>query len=232
MTTTEPTPTTLYRFFDAANRLLYVGIAGNPGRRFSEHGKDKGWWTNVARSTMEHFATRDAALTAERAAIIDEKPVHNVVHNRGHRTPTPEPRCQWACFGCGVHIVDGSGYLEIEGRSAPLGSGQAPTSIAEQIQSMRVNAGAATLELFQADLTKADPERRWSCWHRACDPDPTGTHYWIAVERVRTQPQLREWTRHLNEKRWIAGTNWWAVDLLQSGGLGYSADLLAQMTAL
>ena len=78
--------TTLYRFFDADDQLLYVGIAGNPGRRFHQHanGPDgKPWWGQVTRSTMEHFATREAAAAAEVAAIVAERPLHNVVHNKG-----------------------------------------------------------------------------------------------------------------------------------------------------
>lgn len=81
--------TTLYRFFDAEDRLLYIGIAGNPGRRFHEHGKDKDWWPTVVRSTMEHHKTREAALIAERKAILTEHPIYNVVHNHtpGELTP-------------------------------------------------------------------------------------------------------------------------------------------------
>ena len=83
--------TTLYRFFDADDRLLYVGIAGNPGRRFHQHanGPDgKPWWSHVARSTMEHFDTREEAAAAEVAAIVTEHPLHNVAHNNGTGTNT------------------------------------------------------------------------------------------------------------------------------------------------
>ena len=37
-------PTCLYRVHDAQGGLLYVGIAGNPGRRFQEHAGTKPWW--------------------------------------------------------------------------------------------------------------------------------------------------------------------------------------------
>lgn len=87
-------PTTLYRFFDERDQLLYVGIAGNPGRRFDQHAKGpdgKPWWPRVVRSTMEHFDTREAALAAEAAAIITEGPLHNVVHNRNPGVPLPRP---------------------------------------------------------------------------------------------------------------------------------------------
>lgn len=80
--------TTLYRFFDQDDRLLYVGIAGNPARRAHEHSKAKPWWSDVARSTMEHFATREEAAAAEVAAIVTEAPLHNVIHNVGAKPRT------------------------------------------------------------------------------------------------------------------------------------------------
>lgn len=74
-------PTTLYRMSDDKGDLLYVGIAGNPGRRFEQHRKDKPWWGEVAAITLEHYPTRAIALEAEEAAIKHEAPRHNVVHN-------------------------------------------------------------------------------------------------------------------------------------------------------
>ena len=70
--------TTVYRLFDADGVLLYVGISGNPGRRFNEHSGDKAWWPQVARAEMEHFAEREEAEYEERIAIQYERPVHNV----------------------------------------------------------------------------------------------------------------------------------------------------------
>lgn len=61
--------TTLYRLYDADGGLLYIGIAGNPGRRFEQHAGDKPWWGQVARTELAHYPTRAEALDAERAAI-------------------------------------------------------------------------------------------------------------------------------------------------------------------
>jgi predicted GIY-YIG superfamily endonuclease len=95
-------PTTLYRLFSDDGALLYVGIAGNPGRRFEQHRKDKPWWGQVAEIKLEHFQTRTAALTAETAAIKAERPRHNVVGNRGnHRTVTPSPGWSFASLKSG-----------------------------------------------------------------------------------------------------------------------------------
>jgi hypothetical protein len=81
--------TTLYRFYNTADELLYVGISEKGPERWKAHRKDKPWWTDVARTTTEHYDTRTEALDAERAAIIAEKPKHNVVHNRAVKVPIP-----------------------------------------------------------------------------------------------------------------------------------------------
>lgn len=82
------TPTTLYRFFAADGDLLYVGITVNGRGRWHNHAADKAWWSDVVGGTIEHHPSRDVALAAETAAIIAERPRHNVVHNRS-RPPRP-----------------------------------------------------------------------------------------------------------------------------------------------
>lgn len=78
-------PTTLYRFFDAEGALLYVGITGRGPRRWVEHAAEKPWWSEVARTSTTHYATRSAALQAETDAIRSERPRHNL-------TPTYTPK--------------------------------------------------------------------------------------------------------------------------------------------
>ncbi len=80
--------TTLYRFYNNDDELLYVGISEKGPERWKAHRKDKPWWTDVARTTTHHYDTRTEALDAERAAIIAEKPKHNVVHNRQRAATT------------------------------------------------------------------------------------------------------------------------------------------------
>jgi hypothetical protein len=75
-------PCDLYRFYDASGQLLYVGISLHAAQRASEHRKDKAWWSDVARMEVQHLPTRHAALDAERTAIVNERPLHNVVHNQ------------------------------------------------------------------------------------------------------------------------------------------------------
>jgi hypothetical protein len=90
--------TTLYRFYGYASVgsgkhptdlvpdvLLYVGITGNPGRRFQDHAKTKGWFSDVTHATIEHFRNRQEAEAAERVAIIEERPKYNVTHSGKQR---------------------------------------------------------------------------------------------------------------------------------------------------
>lgn len=101
-------PTTLYRLRDAADTLLYVGIAGNPGRRFEQHRADKPWWGNVTHIALEHHPTREAALEAETVAIRTENPLHNIA-GRDPSTDAPIPAWQHRPLPNGA-------YLDIEDR--------------------------------------------------------------------------------------------------------------------
>jgi len=74
----EPTPTKLYRHFDAEGALLYVGVSLNAVVRLAQHKKQSHWFDSIAKITIESFATRDEALEAETKAIQEEKPKHNI----------------------------------------------------------------------------------------------------------------------------------------------------------
>ncbi|GHJ55660.1 hypothetical protein Nm8I071_49670 [Nonomuraea sp. TT08I-71] len=74
-------PHALYRFFDRADVLLYVGITADLPQRMGGHRGEKPWWSQVTRVNVEHFATRKAALAAETIAIKDEKPLYNIQGN-------------------------------------------------------------------------------------------------------------------------------------------------------
>ncbi len=78
---------TLYRCFDAAGVLLYVGITGNPYRRWEDHSSTKAWWTAVRRIAVEHFNDAAGLVLAERRAIRLERPMHNVAHRPSDSRP-------------------------------------------------------------------------------------------------------------------------------------------------
>lgn len=94
--------TALYRFFDVSGALLYVGITGQPGERFSLHLRKAQWWGEVATMRMEWLPSRAKAFRAEAMAIAAEKPVYNLSHNpeviRGIRRDAGRP--------CYIKIVD------------------------------------------------------------------------------------------------------------------------------
>jgi predicted GIY-YIG superfamily endonuclease len=80
-------PHVLYRYFDADDNLLYVGITNSPLSRMSQHLRDKGWFAKAARTTYEHFTTRDELEKAELKAIQSEKPKYNIA---GTVAPPPK----------------------------------------------------------------------------------------------------------------------------------------------
>jgi Arm DNA-binding domain len=81
----------LYRHYNPNGDLMYVGISLEPFRRQDTHIKGAAWRHMIHRILIEPFATREEALAAEQAAIRNEFPRFNAVHNR-HRHPVQELR--------------------------------------------------------------------------------------------------------------------------------------------
>lgn len=80
----EPFPdnlVALYRWYDADDALLYIGISKCPRIRANDHRVGSTWADYAVRSRHEMFATRDEAAAAEVAAIASERPIFNVAHN-------------------------------------------------------------------------------------------------------------------------------------------------------
>lgn len=95
-------PHVLYRFFDRADTLLYVGITMDLPKRMGDHRKGKPWWSAVDHITVEHFDGREAVLAAETEAIKTEAPLYNVSQNELVQAPyfvpaTVEPPCGEEC---------------------------------------------------------------------------------------------------------------------------------------
>jgi predicted GIY-YIG superfamily endonuclease len=65
-----------YRFYDNADRLLYVGVTDNPGQRFTQH-RNATWGYLAQTFSLEWFRTRGRALSAEHHAIEREGPLYN-----------------------------------------------------------------------------------------------------------------------------------------------------------
>ena len=86
--------TTLYRLYDNAGELLYIGIAEHWPTRMTQHARDKVWFKDVADVKIIEYETREQAERAECKAIKNEHPLHNVVHaiqgaDRTRRPPEP-----------------------------------------------------------------------------------------------------------------------------------------------
>lgn len=82
--------TALYRHFDAADRLLYVGISLRPTYRLGQHAGGSHWADNIVRVTIEWLPTRPEAIEAERRAIATENPLHNIQRPIDAPEPTPQ----------------------------------------------------------------------------------------------------------------------------------------------
>jgi Arm DNA-binding domain len=71
----------LYRHYHPNGDLLYVGISLRALDRQISHSKTANWRKLIHRIEIEPFETREAALNAEQAAIRQEFPKFNTVHN-------------------------------------------------------------------------------------------------------------------------------------------------------
>jgi hypothetical protein len=72
--------TELYRHFSVSGELLYVGIANCTVSRLKGHQRGSSWADQITRIEIERFPDREAAMEAERLAILNENPRYNVKH--------------------------------------------------------------------------------------------------------------------------------------------------------
>lgn len=77
----DPIPTTVYRFYDRAGTLLYVGITGAGRARGEQHSRNAEWWPFVARQEVEHVSNRVIAERREKELIHQFRPPFNTQHN-------------------------------------------------------------------------------------------------------------------------------------------------------
>lgn len=77
-TSPQPGQVALYRFYDATESLLYVGISNDPRRRWKEHARDKAWYPQVRHQALTWYENEPLARRAEDAAIRQERPHFNI----------------------------------------------------------------------------------------------------------------------------------------------------------
>lgn len=73
--------TALYRHYNKDGVLLYVGISLSAVARLSQHNHKSCWAHEIVNMTTEWLGSRPEALIAEKKAIKEEKPLHNIAHN-------------------------------------------------------------------------------------------------------------------------------------------------------
>ena len=79
-------PHALYRFYDAQDTLLYVGISWSLAQRMAEHRHTKSWWQEIATIRIEWLPNREAVLEAETVAIVRERPKYNLANKTSPTT--------------------------------------------------------------------------------------------------------------------------------------------------
>jgi len=82
--TIMPGPT-LYRIFDEADVLLYIGMSVNKFKRVDYHCSHQPWADEIACVRFERFADREELARAEIRAIRKEHPKYNRRHARRAR---------------------------------------------------------------------------------------------------------------------------------------------------
>ena len=60
--------------------MLYVGISLSAVHRLGQHKDNAHWYSSISRVDIEQFKTRGEALLAEKEAIQQEFPLHNIKH--------------------------------------------------------------------------------------------------------------------------------------------------------
>lgn len=71
----------VYRFYNAADEVLYVGWSHNVLKRFEKHRWERKWWKQVARIELDHRPSAAAAQAHEAELIKALRPLHNRQHN-------------------------------------------------------------------------------------------------------------------------------------------------------
>jgi hypothetical protein len=89
MTQLTSRPAAVYRLYDGAGALLYIGSAYDPDHRCKSHRKQP-WWPEVARRTEEWHPSRGHAYSAELKAVAVERSKYNEMGTPGYVAPQTE----------------------------------------------------------------------------------------------------------------------------------------------
>jgi len=141
--------TALYRLYDAAGSLLYLGISASPEARLQDHAVDKHWFHLVVTRSVEWYPSRLVALAAEAEATAAEKPLHDSSWRKSGSSPRPQwtnpEGLQRVVEGLSREIADGQ-----HSRGAVLTTG----AVAELYSVARVTASRALRVLAERGLVE------------------------------------------------------------------------------
>jgi hypothetical protein len=152
--------TDLYRWFDETGQLLYVGISISAYERAKDHRKTKEWFREAKKMTIEQFATREQALEAEKTAIQNEKPLHNVVHStNGQLTRTFN--IAEAAKATGKSQMTIRKYLGLSGRPSRLPNAQKVLKAGDFQETWQIPES----DLWQSGLMTANEEQTYQTNH-------------------------------------------------------------------
>lgn len=82
----------LYRHYDADGVLLYVGVSLSAIVRLAQHRSASHWFSEIARIEIKQYPTRESVLLAERKAIFEENPRHNLMRPTSAEVKREEKR--------------------------------------------------------------------------------------------------------------------------------------------
>lgn len=126
------TTTYLYRLYDDAGQLLYVGISKSAIYRLEQHLSAKTWSAQIASTRIERHPDRPTALEAERTAILAEKPLHNIVHN-GRTGRNSQPKSEWRPPD---EVLSPGDYVALA-----MNDGECPVGVVEAVNDTWVRLG-------------------------------------------------------------------------------------------
>lgn len=81
---------TVYRQYDRAGNLLYVGMSRRLRNRIKQHRRSP-WWSEITKISYRRYQSEGQALDAEAEAIAVESPKYNVAGRQDVFFPSKTP---------------------------------------------------------------------------------------------------------------------------------------------
>ena len=198
----------VYRLWDDAGDLLYVGISKTLVNRLTQHDESQPWAAEVASVTAKRYPSRDKARAAEIEAIQTENPRYNIRDRAKHPDHSEVMATLWAEMDAG----DRQSTLEVMDRflAAWPESWTSPSD-----RSMRTSFLAASA-LMRTGLSPTEaldaiyPERHYRK-SRKLSPCPSCGHQRATHDDTRDQV-LREHTAAFTcspcDTTWTVAYDW------------------------